>query len=423
MHTKSTIKTFAIIAIFLVASVTGLMVLFPSIWSKPPFISSAHAQNEDPVDDRQEPSEDHSREPESNKLLVSVITISPSEQQASISGFGEINARWTTSLTTEVNGQVDFVSDKLLSGSHFDKGDVLLKINAVDYESEIATAKANVAAANVLYLEQKQETSQAKKRWELSGLSGKPSQLTLQTPQLNEALAALNSAKAELSKAQKNLARTEVVAPFNGRVSARSIDLGSYVSPGISVATIFSTGIMEVNIALNEKQFSLIGNEDQAVNTKVILSDTADESKHWLGRIARFQYHVDSSERTRNIVITLRAEDNANILLPGTFVSANIPGKTMTGLLKLPASTLSPDGFIWTVENGLLAHFRANIVFRSGDYIVLEAPSNTSELQVVSHPQTAFIPGQAVQTTTQSTKTKTSVPAASTLPRKTGNNA
>jgi RND family efflux transporter MFP subunit len=311
-----------------------------------------------------------------------------------------VEARWTTELTAEVSGRVDYVSDELLSGSHFDKGDVLVKINAVDYESEVATAEANVAAARVVYLEQQQETRQAKERWELSGLSGTPSNLALQTPQLSEALSSLNSAKAALAKAKKDLARTEIIAPFNGRVSERNINLGGYVSTGTSIATLFSTDIMEVNVALNEKQFALIGDERQALNRPVNLTNTADETGQWTGRIARFQYHVDSTERTRNLVLTLNAVDNKNTLLPGTFVKAVIPGKNLDALVKLPASALSPNGYVWYVKDGVLARFTANLIYQFNDYLVVKAPENTSALQVVRHPQMAFLPGQPVHAQT-----------------------
>ncbi|MES9853041.1 MAG: efflux RND transporter periplasmic adaptor subunit, partial [Candidatus Thiodiazotropha sp. L084R] len=283
-----------------------------------------------------------------------------------------------------------------------------------------ATAEADVAAARVVYLEQQQETRQAKERWKLSGLSGTPSNLTLQTPQLSEALASLNSAKAALARAKKDLARTKIVAPFNGRVSERNIDLGGYVSTGTSIATLFSTDIMEVNVALNEKQFALIGDEQQAVNKAVNLTNTADEHDQWAGRISRFQYHVDSTERTRNLVLTLNAEDNENRLLPGTFVKAVIPGKNLDALMKLPASALSPDGYIWYVKDEVLSRFTANPIYQSDDYLVVKAPENTAALQVVRHPQMAFLPGQAVHAQTVARQPPESVSVAKSTFQKAG---
>jgi len=411
-------KKTIIASLAIIAGLLGALFLLPG--SSVPFLSQAKAQTQSPSGENGPPPKDRESKPATQKLLVTVVDVKPETQQPLVTGFGEVEARWTTELTAEVSGQVDYVSDKLLSGSHFNKGDVLVKINAVDYESEVATAEADVAAANVVYLEQQQETRQAKERWELSGLSGTPSNLTLQTPQLSEALASLNSAKAALAKAKKDLARTKIVAPFNGRVSERNIDLGGYVSTGSSIATLFSTDVMDVNVALNEKQFALIGDEPQAVNKSVNLTNTADKQGQWTGRIARFQYHVDSTERTRNLVLTLNAEDNENALLPGTFVKAVIPGKNLDTLIKLPASALSPDGYIWYVKDEVLARFTANLVYQVDDYLVVKAPEMSSTLQVVRHPQMAFLPGQAVHAQTVAGQPSDPVSAAKSLLPKAG---
>ena len=111
---------------------------------------------------------------DSNKLLVTVLEVSKQTQQAIVTGYGEATAKWTTELTAEVSGRVDYVSDQLLAGSSFNKGDILAQINSVDYESELATAISDLATAEVAYLEQERETKQANERWKLSGLSGTP---------------------------------------------------------------------------------------------------------------------------------------------------------------------------------------------------------------------------------------------------------
>lgn len=333
---------------------------------------------------------------ESKKLLVTVVDVLKQTQKPLVSGYGEVAARWATELTAEVSGRVDHVSEKMLAGSQFKKGDVLARINAVDYDSELAAAKADLATAKVTYLEQQRETQQAKDRWELSGLSGKPSALTMKTPQLAEALAYLESAKAAMLKAEKNLARTEIIAPFNGRVSSRNINPGGYVSAGTTIGEVFATDKVEINIALNEQQFALIGSEKQAINRSVNLVNTADLINQWTAKIARFQYHIDSAERTRKLVLEVSSDKAAENLMPGTFVKASIPGKAVDDLIKLPVSALSRDGYIWYVDDGVLQRFTADIVYRKDDYLVVKGQREHSGLQVVRFPQSAFLPGQAV---------------------------
>lgn len=340
---------------------------------------------------------DHAEKQQANKLLVTVIDVIKQTQQPLIMGFGEVSARWTSSLTAEISGRVDEVSDKLLVGSQFKKGDVLAKINAVDYESDLAQAKSSLATAKVSYLEQQQETEQAKNRWALSGLSGEPSLLALQTPQLEEALAAFNSAKASLVKAEKNVSRTRIVAPFNGRVSSRAINPGEYVSAGTAIGDVFAIDIVDIDISLNAQQFALMGNESEMINQVVEVVDTANNDAKWTAKIARFEYHINKAERTRNLVLEVDAKQAKTTIMQGTFVQATIPGKAIDNLLKLPASSLSRTGSIWYVDEGVLQKFKADIIYKKDDYLAVVAPNNSSTFQIVRYPQQAFIAGQMVE--------------------------
>lgn len=378
--------------------------LLPTALSNGPFSGSQGNAAEQQIGDRDKQNGERSRatklqasnDIQGNKLLVSVVNARKQTQQPLVTGYGEVNARWSTELTAEVSGRVDDISEKLLAGSSFKKGEVLARINTVDYESDLATAKAELATARVSYMEQQRETEQAKKRWELSGLSGSPSALTLQKPQLAQALASLESAKASVAKAAKNLSRTSIIAPFDGRVSSRSIDLGGYVTSGETIGTVFATNVVEIEIALTEQQFSLLDSEDNAINKAVTLLDTADNNAQWKATIARFQYHIASTDRTRNLVLEVSSDQAEKLLMPGTFVKALIPGKPVDDLLKLPASALSQEGYIWYVDNNMLQRFKADIAYRKGDYLVVRAVRGQDRLQVVRYPQSAFLPGQAV---------------------------
>jgi len=331
-----------------------------------------------------------------NHLLVSVVDTLVQAQKPMISGFGQATAKWDTQLTSEISGRVDFVSDQLLVGSAFKKGDVLAKINAVDYQSEVDSAKSDVATAQLNFLEQQRETQQAKERWTLSGLSGEPSDLALQMPQLTEAKALLQSTKSALIKAQKDLQRTHISAPFDGRVSARNINPGGYVSSGTVVADIYASATMEINIPLNEQQFALLGNEDKMINQNVTLTDTASSNQQWQARVARFEYHLDSDARTRNLVLQVNASPTQKPLLPGTFVKVNIKGAKINNLIKLPASALARDGYIWYVKDQQLQRFKAQISYRKDDYLVVKSQANMSDVKIVRYPQSAFLPGQSV---------------------------
>lgn len=226
----------------------------------------------------------------------------------------------------------------------------------------------------------------------------------MQLPQLQQSKDELDAAQAAFKKAEQDLKHTRIIAPFNGRVASRSISPGSYVDAGSEVAQIFATNNVEIEVALSEQQFSLLGDESEALQRSVKLIDSADSHRTWDAQIARFQYQIDDTNRSRKVVLQVNNQQQSADLLPGTFVKAFIPGKTLDDLLKLPVSALSREGYIWYVEDGLLQRFRPSTIYSNSDYIIMHSPSNEetpTPLKVVPYPQSGFLPGQMAQIKTE----------------------
>ena len=74
----------------------------------------------------------------------------------------------------------------------------------------------------------------SRQEWEDLGKGAEASSLVLRQPQIAFAEASLEAAKASLEQARRNLKKTEIKAPFTGRVRQKSVDIGQYVSPGSS---------------------------------------------------------------------------------------------------------------------------------------------------------------------------------------------
>ena len=85
--------------------------------------------------------------------------------------------------------------------------------------------------------------------WDRIG-SGQARSLTLREPQLASARAELAAAEANLETAQRNLERTEVRAPYAGRVREKNVDVGEFVTVGALVARIYAVDAAEVRLPL-----------------------------------------------------------------------------------------------------------------------------------------------------------------------------
>ncbi|MAJ60065.1 MAG: hypothetical protein CBC48_08800, partial [bacterium TMED88] len=168
--------------------------------------------------------------------LVRTIQAQPEDVLWTVRSQGTVAPRTESDLIPEVSGRVVWVSPKLVSGGFFEFDEPLLRIDDRDYAAALARAEADVAradseaqhAASELKRQQGLARSKANSRSQLSD--------ALRADRVTEA--SLKAAKSQLGVAQRDLARTEIRAPFEGRVRNEDIDVGQFVSRGTPVATL-----------------------------------------------------------------------------------------------------------------------------------------------------------------------------------------
>jgi membrane fusion protein, multidrug efflux system len=89
-------------------------------------------------------------------------------------------------------------------------------VSKTDYDLTQATARS--AAADLQAAQSQVKSAQA--------------QVTLDQANVETANATIQQAQAQLQQAQLNLSYTKITAPFDGRITARTVQNGNYVSPG-----------------------------------------------------------------------------------------------------------------------------------------------------------------------------------------------
>ena len=333
-----------------------------------------------------------------NLQKVAVQMTTSASYQAQVVGYGETRSRYQLNYASEVSGRVFTLSDDFETGKVVTEGTILAKLDDTSYQQALAQAKSDVATAELELLEEQREGEQAKSEWQRSGLDGEPnSPLVLREPQLASAEANLANAKQALNKAEKDLKDTEIRAPFTALVVSREVQPGSYLSAGSIVATLYSIERVEVEVSLSEQQWANLPTSSDIKNWQVTLTDTSDVHQ-WTGRVERKYQHVTQDTRQRSLVVVVDKPLEADSpLYPGTFVKATLSGAEVNGLWEVPASAISQQGEIWTVdEQGLLNKSNASKRF-SRDGKVYVTPSLAEErAQVVVRPLSNFKPGMKV---------------------------
>jgi len=269
--------------------------------------------------------------------------------------------RTSIRLVSEVSGKVVSVAESFDVGQIFTKGDVLLKIDARDYELALAQARSQVAQAQLRLQMEVKEADVVRREWELLN-QGEPSGLQAREPQLASARAALEAALAAEEAAKRNLDRCEIRAPFDGMVARAGVRPGQFAALATPLGELFATDVVEVRLPLIASDLSFIDLPRPGAKValgqapKVTLSARAGERRtEWLGHIVRSEETVDPMNRMVYVVAQVidpygLAKRDGAPLRSGTFVRASIEGRTQENVIVLPRHALRGKNQVWIVS-------------------------------------------------------------------------
>lgn len=316
--------------------------------------------------------------------MVRVVSVLPADRQAEVVSQGTVDPRVEITLQPEVAGRVVEVSPQFVSGGFFSKGDLLVKIDPRDYELNVIKAEARVAEAQQYFEREKAESEQAKKEWAELG-SGEASPLVLRAPQLKDAQAKLKSARASLDEARLKLERSEIRAPFDGRIRSRSVDVGQVVSPGVRVAEIYAIDRVEIRLPLTDRQVALLdlplrrpGVGSGPMPEVELSAMFAGEVHRWAAKIVRTEGALDTTSRVLYAVAEVNnpyGEDPISGRPPlsiGLFVEARIKGKIYEQVMEIPREAVRHDGNILIVDADNRIHIRpAEVVQTTSEHAIV----------------------------------------------------
>jgi RND family efflux transporter MFP subunit len=340
--------------------------------------------------------------------LVRTIRVTAGPQSVIIRGEGTVQPLQEIQLVPEVDGKVVYVSPALVDGGEFSRGDTLLRIDPVDYQLAVTLAEAKVKDAESSLELAEEEAAAAGEEWRML-YGGKPEAepepppLVAKEPQLAAAQAKLAANKADLRKAQLDLERTELMAPFDGRVSQENVDLGQYVSPGQPLATLYATEAADVVLPLEDESlfwFHVPGFTDGngLGSSAKIRARVGGRDLSWAGRVVRAEGKLD--ERTRMINVIVRVDKPYATRPPlamGLFVTVEIEGRNLPKAAVIPRPALHEDDVVWVTDEENRLRFRKVDVARvQGDKVVLEAGLKDGE-RVVITPLKAVTDGMTIR--------------------------
>ncbi len=157
-------------------------------------------------------------QPEFRPVSVDVAVAVKQSIRVEVQAQGTVTALRETSLMAEVSGRIIDVAENFLVGNFVAEGDVLLRIDPRDYQTELLRAQSAVESAESNLAQERGRAEVALREWKKlpanSQRSEEAQDLYLRKPQLELAEAQLLSALADLNTARDRLERTIIKAPL-----------------------------------------------------------------------------------------------------------------------------------------------------------------------------------------------------------------
>ena len=259
---------------------------------------------------------------------------------------------WKVEIIARVEGWLE--ARPAPQGSRVEAGDLLFVIQQEPYEASLLAAQADLAEA-----EAQEMLAQiiVDRNAPLVG-TGAISAEEFDQYEANNAIAkaAVLAAEAQIVLAELNLSYTEIRAPIAGRVSATSIDPGTYVVPGTDNAvlcTLITANPIRINFAPSANEFpEFLKNwkADQLLEADVEIPRLSGWKR--TGKIT----FVDNSANPETSLIRMWTDvDNTGYsLLPGQYCQATVTMSILKDSITIPATALvqqASDQYVWLVES------------------------------------------------------------------------
>ena len=331
---------------------------------------------------------------EKDPMDVNVQILTPIDYQIKIKSTGTTTPITQTVLTSEVGGEVIYRSKKFSEGSSVISGEILAKIDDTDLQLQYKNALLQLASAEVQFAVQQAEAEIAQEAWDQVG-EGVPQELTTKKPQLKQAKAALEVAKAQVQSAEKKLNKTEITAPYTGRIQNINIDLGSTIIPGQPVGSMYTSNEIEVTLSVKDSDLQFLDipmdgrklNPDQK-SIVIIKSLYKGEMQEWAGNLERVDGVIDPMTRMIKLIANFKnnfIEETKPILPIGLFVEAEINGKQLEDIFMIPNSALTPnDELLFLNQDDALEIRKVSVLTKMKNHILVKEGMKAGERVVVS---------------------------------------
>ncbi|MFZ9695067.1 MAG: efflux RND transporter periplasmic adaptor subunit [Chitinophagaceae bacterium] len=299
--------------------------------------------------------EDSSGPPKQNKpgvgdknkeLQVEAYVIQPSPYAETLEIPGTLSANESVAIQPEINGRI--VTLNVQEGRLVEKGALLVKLYDGDLVAQLHKLEVQ------LQLAQKTEERQSQ-LLKIQGISQQDYDISLLQ---------VNNLKADIGIIKTTISKTEIRAPFSGRLGLRNISEGAFVSPSTIISTINQTNQLKLDFSIPEKYINKlrIGQPIQFT--------TEGSPREYTAKVSATESAI--TENSRSLLIRAKIMNPDAAVLPGSFAKVKLSFDPDPSAILVPTQSIIPQAKgkkVIVIKNGKAVFTDVITGVRSADKI------------------------------------------------------
>jgi membrane fusion protein, multidrug efflux system len=236
--------------------------------------------------------------------------------QPVLSVVGSVRAVNGVLVSTDLAGIVTQIAFQ--SGTEVKKGDLLVKLDTQQEVAELNSAEARRELARIsLHREQDLISKKA-----------------IAQSEVDSAESEFRQADAAVQESQALIDRKTILAPFDGVVGIRQVDLGQYLNVGSTIAPLQSLDPIYVEFGVPQQDMDQV-----APGKKLRVRADGIEGQEFEGEVTAIDSRVD--ETTRNVTIQGTVQNPDHKLRPGMYVDVDVLLPEQEGVVAIPATSIN----------------------------------------------------------------------------------
>ena len=247
---------------------------------------------------------------------VSSVTVKEEDWAPVLSAVGSVSAVQGAIIAAELGGVISDI--KFENGGVAKKGDVIMKLDASQEEALLRSAEAEAELA----------------RTDLERTQGLASQKVVSKAELDAAESKFRRLTAIVDQMRSSIRKKTLVAPFDGQLGIRTVNVGQMINPGQQVVALTSLDPVYVDFALPQQHLAQLS---QGLEVRV--TTDALPGRVFPGKLTAVNSMVDTVTRNVSVQATLESPDH--LLRPGMFAKAEVVLPEKSPALIIPGSAVS----------------------------------------------------------------------------------